>query len=425
MNLMTIKGLALIAVLGGLHSAQAAVWKDQNQWDASWEEKYSNWVQTSFSEDIFTNGKYKGIATDCADAVYAGRAIFSFENKLPFVIIDPTGGELKVSNSMSRFDGTKDEISRLKNFINYISDLVSTKSLPNDSYPVSITRNNVRAGTIWSRPRITSSNFFSRLFGGTVKEDPGHAEVVKNVDETGAIYLIGSTVPQDVRKLITTSSLVFMPVETSTGLRNWMQPDFYNRKSESLPGFSLEQFTSVGLQASNNNFQHGGESGYNNNSTTRNISTWTSDVQTRLALRAENRDEAIRRQATNVCTLATARIALVRKADKYRSELNGTCMNAEDYDSYSTPSRDKRIAETLDAMASASGVFGFTLSQKVGKLKNFLNECPELEIAEGKKVSLADFSMSIISNAASSNPNDSLEVRWGLSTDNKSSCPTY
>lgn len=425
MKRITMKSLTVLAVLGGLQTTQASVWKEQNQWDSNWEEKYSYWIQTSFNEDFFTAGKYKGIPTDCADAVYAARAVFAFENKLPFVIQDPTGGSSKISNNMSRFDGTKDEVSRFKLFVNYISDLVSTKSLPNDSYPVAINRENVRSGTIWSRPRITKSNIFSRIFGGTVKEDPGHAEIVKNVNETGAIYLIGSTVPQDVRKLITTSSLVFMPVETSTGLRNWMQPNFYSQKNDNLPGFSMEQFSTVGTQQNNNSYSGGEGGGYNNNSSTRNLSTWSSDVQARLALRAENRDEAIQRQAANVCTLATARIELVRKADRFRAGLGGQCMNAENYDSYSTPSRDKRIAETLDSMATASGVFGFSLAQKVGKLTNFLNACPELEISEGKKISLADFSMGILSGSVSSNPNDSLENRWGIGTENKSTCPTY
>ena len=81
MKKMTMKSLTVLAVLGGLQTAQASVWKEQNQWDSSWEEKYSNWIQTSFNEDIFTAGKYKGIPTDCADAVYAARAIFSFENR--------------------------------------------------------------------------------------------------------------------------------------------------------------------------------------------------------------------------------------------------------------------------------------------------------------------------------------------------------
>ena len=71
-------------------NAQAAVWSENNSWDQTWEDRYSDWVKTSFNEDVFTQGSYKGIATDCADAVYAARLIFAFENQLPFVILDPT-----------------------------------------------------------------------------------------------------------------------------------------------------------------------------------------------------------------------------------------------------------------------------------------------------------------------------------------------
>lgn len=413
-------GLGAIALTLMSASGQAAVWTSTNTWNQEWEDKYSNWVETSFNEDFFTSGKYAGIPTDCADAVYAARIIYSFENGLPFSMKDPTGGNSLITNNMSRFDGTKDSISRLKKFLNFTSQVGSTKSLPNDTYPVSINRENVRAGTVWSRPRITRENIFSRIFGGTVQEDPGHAEVVKSVSDTGAIYLIGSTVPQAIRKLQTTSSLVFMPVETSTGLRNWLQPDFFNLQNSQLPGFSLEQFTTIGNQVSNNfNGEGGGPT-----TTTRNISTWTSDVQSKLALREENRDEAIRRQAKNVCTLATSRIDAVKKAVAYKNKING-CMNAEDYDSYSTPSRDKRIVETLDSMAKASGKFGFSLSQKISKLRSYLDECPELQISESEKIALSAFATSLLNGNVSSNPNDELRVRWGLEGKSQNTCPTY
>ena len=34
-------------------SAKAAVWKEVNQWDDSWEQKYSSWIQSEFNEDIY------------------------------------------------------------------------------------------------------------------------------------------------------------------------------------------------------------------------------------------------------------------------------------------------------------------------------------------------------------------------------------
>lgn len=401
-------------------SAQAGVWKEKNTWNQDWEDQYSNWIESSFNEDIFVSGKYKDTATDCADAVYISRLIFAYENKLPFVIKDPTGGGGKITNEMSRFDSTSDELSRVKKFMSYVSGLVGTKSLPNDSYPIAIKRDLLRAGTIWSRPRMTKENILSRFFGGQTSEDPGHAEIVKSVEETGAVHLIGSTVPRAVRKLLTTSSLIFMPEEKGTGFRNWIQPDQYSVAEQNLPGYSLEQFT----MGKSEQAYSANDEGSRPMSTTRNISTWTEQIQAKLALRAENSGEANARTAKNVCALVTARIDVIRMAEAQRQKLGGSCMNAEDYDSHSTPSRDSRIESTLSSLAKTAGSFGFTDAQRIKKAKAYLDQCPAIEYAPGRKISLYDYSVSALSGNVSSDPNDSLEARWGLAS-KQSRCPKY
>lgn len=415
-----VLGTSVCALLLMGASAKAAVWQETQSWNAQWEARYSQWVETSFNEDFFTSGKYKGISTDCADAVYAARLIFAYENSLPFAIKDPTGGSQMITNKMTRFDGTGDSFARLKRFINYVSEITSTKSLPNDSYPIKISREHVKAGTIWSRPRITKQNIFSKIFGGSVKEDPGHAELVKEVSEGGAVYLIGSTVPAAVRPLITTSSLVFMPVEKNTGFRNWIQPQQYAQGVSSLPGYSLEQFEIGVTQSHNSNDDHNSSSNRQ-----RHISQWTKDVQERLALRPEEKGESYERQAQNLCNLVTARIDVVQKSEVVRQRLNGTCMNADQYDAYSTPSRDKRILKTIKDMASSASGFGITSAQRIKKLKSFIDQCPAIEYRPGRKMDLYDFITAMLDGKVSSNPNDSLEARWGLADSNGKGCPKY
>ncbi len=399
-------------------SATASVWEDSETWSPAWEQKYSEWISQSFNEDFFMVGKYQGIPTDCADAVYMSRAIFAYENKLPFVIKDPTGGSSKLTNKMSRFDSEADEFKRVRKFLLFLADVASTKSLPNDSYPVSIQRDYVRPGAIWSRPRITKDNVFRRIFGGTVQEDPGHAELVKDVSDTGAVFLIGSTVPQAVRKLISTSSLVFMPVEQSTGLRAWMAPEHYSLKKDELPGYSLEQF-SMGKPAENFSSDNVGRN------TQRNITDWTQEVQNRLALRSESKEENLNRQTQNVCNLVNARVEAVTKGNNYRKKLNGDCMDRDAYDAFSTPSRDKRIKATLSEMVDSGGGFGFSLAQRAKKLKPYLDKCADIEYAPGKKISLYEYSLKALANDISSNPNDSLEARWGLADSGSNNCPRY
>jgi len=397
------------ALLLGVSLSQAAVWQETQAWTPEFEQRFSAWVQNEFNEDIFTAGNYKGISTDCADAAYFARLIFAYENKLPFVINDFTGGSGRISNQMSRFDGTGDSLQRVRKFMNYVGDVTSTKSLPNDTYPVAINRTNVRGGTVWSRPRITKDNIWRRVIGAGVKEDPGHAEVVKEVSETGVVHLIGSTVPKEVRKLNPTSSLVFMPIENTTGFRNWKQPAYFNQQASSLPGFSLEQFNEIG---------RGGVG-------RRNLNNWNAEVKSLLALREESLEENVSRQVTNVCNLVNTRVAIVLKSEARRVALNGQCMNADDYDAYSTPSRDKRIKLTLKQIIDTAGGGGLTAAQKAKALKPAMDACPDIEIAPGQKISLYEFSMGILKKDISSNPNDSFAARWGLEPASNNSCPKY
>jgi hypothetical protein len=244
--------------------------------------------------------------------------------------------------------------------------------------------------------------------GGSVQEDPGHAELVKEVADTGAVYLIGSTVPKEIRKLNTTSSLVFMPVETTTGFRNWIQPPYYTRSIETLPGYSLQQFNDIGR----------GWAG------TRSLSNWTSQVQSRLALREETRIEKITRQVENICRLVNSRVDIVLKAEAHRIKVGGACMNINDYDSYSTPSRDKRIITTLKQLTSVAGRMGITAAQRAKPLKPFLKDCPNIQIAPTQFITLYDFSIRALKGKVSSNPNDSFGARWGLE-ESTSNCPEY
>ena len=404
-----ISAAILGAFLFGASLSQAAVWQETQNWTPEWEQKYSTWIQYNFNEDIYMAGNYKGIPTDCADAVYLARIIFSYENQLPFVIKDSTGGSNYITNQMSRWDGTADSLQRVRKFMMYVGDITSTKTLPNDTYPIAINRTYVRPGTVWSRPRITKDNVFRRIVGANVKEDPGHAEIVKDVSVTGVITLIGSTVPKDIRNLNTTSSLVFMPEESSTGFRDWKQPSYYGVPQESLPGYSLEQFKTIGK---------GGGGG-------RKLNHWTAEVQARLALQAESKEENITRQVANVCNLVNTRVDILKKSELYRQKINGRCMNADEYDAYSTPSRDKRIKTTLKQIFDATDVNGMTSSKKVKNLKPVLDTCPDIEIVPGTKISLYDFALAMMKKDISSNPNDSFAARWGLEDAASNNCPKY
>ena len=237
-----IKTALILATTAVTINSQAAVWNTKNQWTPEMENKYSEWVRTDYSTDIFMTGRYRGIPTDCADAVYSARAIFAFENGLPFAVRDLTASLRRtnlITNNMSRFDKISDPLSRFKKFLIFIFDITNTKSISYDSYPIQVNRETIKPGVAWIRARRTATNIITGV-NSTVA--PGHAEVVKYVKETGVIYTISSTVPQGLRHLKVTSGLVFLPTNQKVGLRRMMQPGQYFKKQESLPGFSLEQY---------------------------------------------------------------------------------------------------------------------------------------------------------------------------------------
>ena len=146
--------LLSITLLTGV-STQAAVWSEVNQWSPAFEARFNEWVLTEWRADFFSrktlpNGQsnpYYGMRMDCADTVYSMRIVFAYENRLPFVIQDPTASGKTISNKMSRWDG-QSEINRLRNFLWYMYGVVSTRSLPNDTYPIAINRDSVRPGSL-------------------------------------------------------------------------------------------------------------------------------------------------------------------------------------------------------------------------------------------------------------------------------------
>lgn len=422
---LTSKTLLISSVFIAGLSAQASVWNTTQTWNDSWEQQYSDWVKSDFNEDIFTTGRWKGISTDCADALYAARIIFSYENGLPFKIINHATGSGFITNDLSNWDGAKNGDSRVKSFISYITGIVGTKTLPLDSYPVAIDRSYIKAGAIWSRPRITKENYFRKLLGLSTPEDPGHAEIVKDVSDSGVITLMGSTVPAAVRALNVTTSLVFMPIETSTGFRRWKEPQDYGVPESQLPGYSLEQFKVGKSTASNAPSAGEGSGAATNSSGERKLDQWIMDVQNQLALRAESSEEKINRHVNDLCKLIQARVAAVKEGVAAHEKLN-RCMNAEEFDSYSTPSRDKRIMTTIDQLLNAAGLNSlFSRGSAIGKLKANFDQCQGVDVGDGSTIPMDQAVSLFIQKQTSSDPNQNLRARWGLEQAQNLGCKQY
>ena len=58
--------------------AEAQVWNESGTWNQQAEDTYAQWVESEVNEDFYLNGKWAGLAHDCADAAYYTRAIFAY-----------------------------------------------------------------------------------------------------------------------------------------------------------------------------------------------------------------------------------------------------------------------------------------------------------------------------------------------------------
>jgi len=114
---------------------RAAVWDtDQSLiWNNEEEKRYSSWVKDNWKADVFINpeSSYFGIPTDCADAAYAMRIIYSFERKLEFKILTKRFKKKVYDSIQNRYIKTKGTfITNNMNRWDYDQDRIREKYYP-------------------------------------------------------------------------------------------------------------------------------------------------------------------------------------------------------------------------------------------------------------------------------------------------------
>ena len=375
---------------------QSAVWTDVNTWDAAWEVKYSQWVESKFNSDFFVYGDYGEIRTDCSDAVYYSRLIFTYENKLPYAIRDPSGGSRLITNRIGKFDRLA-EPNRIMAFINYIGKITGTRTLIRDTYSVDISREWIKPGIVW---------FQRNIFEG--KQLYKHTETVISISETGAVQLIGSTEPPMARSMLTSSSLTYLPDPTlETGFRKWILPQNFHLPVYEQPGYSRSQY----------------DKGHNEVEGKRDIYNWLKEVSSILRTRKETKAEVLLRFANDLNAMVDKRAGMVNEAMSLRNEVQ-RCLTASEYNNYSTPSRDKRIYDTLLIMMQFFVEESANKKDPFEKLEVAFSHSPSIYLSPQFMITFMDYMKIVYQKKNSSNPNDSLEARWGQDR-SRTNCPVY
>jgi hypothetical protein len=399
--------LLLIAI-----PSQAAIWKNKYKWDANWEQKYRQWVQKNWTEEFFMDPKkplYYKIEHDCADAVYLMRLAFAYEHKLPFVIHNAHKRGKLITNSMRNWDRLP-EFKRVRKFMDYVSDATSTKTLRYDTYPIAL--NDIKPGDVYVAPGV-------------------HSYQIVNVTETGVAEVMASTTPKAPRFLSRITSFPFYVPEDwkhqGDGYRRFIQPQNIRKSIKKQPGYSAEQYKIAA------DVRH-------------NYVLFTDVISRRLGKRPEKPAEKTLRLLIALCMYANDRSVYVYDAlwhlQKIRQK-GRRCMTRQEYDSYSTPSRDKRLAAFFgsvkhhidqswkkDSWSEAQIMAATIFNQKTPPPKEtkLTNDFCMVQMSLGEKyyMSLRELRQNIEAGRVVSDPHAPLEYRWGLPKEPyKPTCKTY
>ncbi len=362
-------------------SAQAAVWQTQRQWTSADEARYSNWVESSFTRDMFTNprSRYYNHLTDCADAGYTMRAIYAFENGLPFAVNDPTRRGRAITNAKTTWDRYSDSTQRFIKFMDYLHGILGTSNLNADTYPVKITRDHVVPGGIFLMYRF-------------------HTYMFKNIPASGVPVLYSSTVPRQVRTLAEDHGIPAYAFDKSNdpgGIRMFKAPQDITKSEWQLPGFSKEQYDMRRTYADG--------------------TSWGRAIHQKLSRSGsgESFEQEMNRYYDLACAQAKSRVDIVNEAVRYRARI-GRDMNPAEYDNYSTPSRDGKLLENFNNFIAINNRVRSANSGASSYVTILQNTSRCSVTYDGyNTLSLWEVYSRLSNGEMSTNPNHSVARRWG------------
>lgn len=406
LNLLKSLSIVGLSLLVWSSSSFGAVWEVTNQWDASWEARYQDWVAREWDSDFFLKqNPMQGSVVDCADVVYTMRAYFAATNGLPFAIKDPTtrASDKIISHEMNRWDSKPQDV-RIRSFIKLLYSVGSTATLPNDSYPTAIGRTTLHSGSFILSDRANH-----------------HSWTIRSFTRTGIPHLLFGSRPARSklyeRKDYPSTSFVFpkgIRPETNAGFRNFRYIGDLGKPVHEVPGYSLEQYS---LPARN----------------------YMRQVQKLMQEIEETHEQRVSRLLTDSCKGMEERVEIIEAGVRKNAELGSQCMNATEYDDHSTPSRDSRLKSAFEDLASSfqEGSNERGLSRQLqaqvkavvnGRGSNNSDMPCSVTLSNGKSLSLGEVYKLSISDKLSNNPHDTLEMRWGLQrgpSAKAKSCPVY
>lgn len=245
-------------LLSSVSMAQSYNWVVTKQWSDSYERKFSEFVTvlgqsgcgslhqclTSSKSNPFYAGKTpanKKFLADCADLPYALRMYFSWMEGLPFDYVSEvsaaepaqeTSSDLRY-NKYGNKPTAKVRIVPGRTYNGYdemikLTWQVSTATYRmhynqvSDFYPASLDRQGIRPGTV-------------------VYDPAGHAAIIYKIEKDGRIKMIDAHPDQSITHITYDKKFQRSRAAHGAGFKNW-RPELDQRSTDSLNGFSLQQF---------------------------------------------------------------------------------------------------------------------------------------------------------------------------------------
>jgi len=360
------------------------VWPIRARWSMEWEERFSNWIQTSVDANFLAR---HNIAVDCADAPYALRWIFARMHGLPQGAHNVDGAVFGNWNTRFADLPTSDVWAgdqRFRAALEYVLDkYVQGRSIPYDAYPIAL------------MPEAAA------LRPGTVVADKTHVRIIHRIDP-GAyrpIRHLSATVPSKVRALADEALSAAIPNDgVGWGIVNWSwwDYDFARHRyrcvpDRMMPGFSLEQYE-PGLHELPAGRIHLAYQGAG-----------------RRATPTEGRKVLREMIADLVETLRVRREVVDDGWAYYANRPRDRDKKTRAYDDFSTPARDARLrrkVREIEEQTQSHGLSPEQLGEEMAKI--------EIPIAAGRTISLRTFVERLMEGKASPQPWDPPYRRWGF-----------
>lgn len=399
--------------------ALAAVWQESPnlQWNEEWQARYSQWIEDKVNGDYFKKlGKpYSDLRLDCADAHYGLLAMFSREHGLPFAV-----NLGKLTNQTTQFDYISDPDSRMATFIDYLRSNFGTESLSHlDSYSPSI--ESIQPGDLFMWKTGSNGNFTR------------HTYIIKKVNKNGTFDVLYSTQANAAagQGLKTRTNYMFDKAPTHQG-NDYQYWGFRRNKWPQEAGLSQQKISDADFQQ----YQW---------AQSLSTSGFFAKVKETLATQVEKPKDELSRLLKSLCETAQERIDIVSKAIAHQKAINGQCMNFQDFDAHSTPSRDSGLMQQYDALIDRAEYFEshgqlngvpesllltieliYSNKLSASQSDRVYNYCP---IAFGKKqnqkTDLNELRLAFLAGVVSYHPNDNLWWRWGFPEGPRTQCQEF